>query len=82
MLAAGYRGVVATMWSINDFYGPQVAEDFYSNLICLSTRGKEMGLSSAGAARALHFAIQGLQQKIGHSKSACYIWVPYVHFGV
>jgi len=82
MLAAGYRGVVATMWSISDSYGQCVAEDFYSKLICLSAHGEEKGLSSAGAARALHFAMQRLRQKIGYSKEACFSWVPYVHFGV
>jgi len=49
MLAAGYRGVVATMWSIGDRYGPEIAEDFYSNLIA----DDKNGLSSDGA--AVHF---------------------------
>jgi CHAT domain-containing protein len=82
MLAVGYRGVVATMWSIDDSYGQQVAEDFYSKLICLSAHGEEKGLSSACAAHALYFAMQRLRQKIGYSKSNCFVWVPYVHFGV
>ncbi|TFK23785.1 hypothetical protein FA15DRAFT_670164 [Coprinopsis marcescibilis] len=33
MLAAGYRGVVATMWSIRDQQAPQVAGDFYEYLL-------------------------------------------------
>jgi CHAT domain-containing protein len=82
MLAGGSRGVVATMWSIGDSYGQQVAEDFYSKLICLSAHGDKKGLSSAGAARALYFAMQRLRQEIGYSNSACFSWVPYVHFGV
>ncbi|KAJ7839739.1 CHAT domain-containing protein [Mycena leptocephala] len=32
MLLAGYRGVVATMWSINDNDAPQVAADFYGQM--------------------------------------------------
>jgi len=82
MLAVGYCSVVATMWSINDSHGQQVAEDFYSKLICLSVHGEEKGLSSAYAAHALYFAMQHLQQKIGYSKLDCFVWVPYVHFGV
>jgi hypothetical protein len=33
MLAAGYRSVVATMWSINESYGPHVAREFYRDII-------------------------------------------------
>ena len=77
MLAAGYRGAVATMWSIRDEYGPIIAEDFYSNLIQDSER-----LSGEYAARALHHATQNLRKSLGDSESALLIWVPYVHFGL
>ncbi|KAF8908143.1 CHAT domain-containing protein [Gymnopilus junonius] len=33
MMAAGYRGVVATMWSIRDSYAPEFAKDFYEDLL-------------------------------------------------
>jgi len=78
MLAAGYRGVVATMWSIGDRYGPEIAEDFYSNLIA----DDKNGLSSDGAARALHYATQQIRQRRGDSEELLLTWVPYVHFGV
>ena len=77
MLAAGYRGAVATMWSIRDEYGPIIAEDFYSNLIQDSER-----LSGEYAARALHHATQNLRKSLGDSESALLTWVPYVHFGL
>jgi CHAT domain-containing protein len=77
MLAAGYRGVVATMWSIRDKYGPIIAEDFYSNL----TEDSEC-LSGEYAARALHHATQNLRKSLGDSESGLLIWVPYVHFGL
>ncbi|KDR69832.1 hypothetical protein GALMADRAFT_103931 [Galerina marginata CBS 339.88] len=77
MLAAGYRGAVATMWSIEDKYGPLIAEDFYSNL----TRDSE-SLSGEHAARALHCATRNLRKSIGDSESALLAWVPYVHFGL
>ncbi|KDR73388.1 hypothetical protein GALMADRAFT_1341969 [Galerina marginata CBS 339.88] len=81
MLAAGYRGVVATMWSIGDRYGPEIAKDFYSNLIADDKKGLE-GLSSDGAARALHYAMQRIRQRHGDSEELLLTWVPYVHFGL
>lgn len=76
MLAAGYRGVVATMWSISDKYGPQIAEDFYTAVL-----GGGDGLNGDCAAKALHDATQKLRRAIGDSESALLVWVPYVHFG-
>ena len=82
MLAAGYQGVVATMWSIKDKHAPDVAGSFYEYLV---ERGKDEGcprLESAKAAYALHHAIQCLRKKIGDSENALLTWVPYVHFGL
>ncbi|KAF8869637.1 CHAT domain-containing protein [Gymnopilus junonius] len=78
MLAAGYRSVVATMWSIQDQYGPKVAEGFYASLI----DSESEGLNADGASRALHYAIQNLRKSLGDSESSLVSWVPYVHFGV
>ncbi|KAJ3526742.1 hypothetical protein NMY22_g10049 [Coprinellus aureogranulatus] len=84
MLSAGYRGVVATMWSIQDTHAPQVAEDFYGYL--LRTRGNEAGstvsvaLSGTNAAHALHKATRNLREQLGTSDLAFLAWVPYVHF--
>jgi CHAT domain-containing protein len=77
MLAAGYRGVVATMWPISDRYAPQVAETFYTELM----EGQD-GLNGDHAARALHCATQKLREVIGDSESGLLVWVPYVHFGL
>ena len=82
MLAAGYRGVVATMWSISDRHGPQVAEDFYARLISQdSERDSERssGLCTDGAAHALHYSTQKLRKELGDSALD---WIPYVHFGL
>ena len=82
MLAAGYQGVVATMWSIKDRYAPEVAESFYEYLV---VNGKNEGsprLESADAAYALHHATQCLRKKIGDTEDALLTWVPYVHFGL
>ena len=78
MLAAGYRGVVATMWSISDRHGPQVAEDFYDRLISQDLE-RLSGLSTDDAARALHYSTQKLRKQLGDSALD---WVPYVHFGL
>jgi len=82
MLAAGYQGVVATMWSIKDQHAPDVAGLFYEHLV---EKGKDTGsprLESAEAAYALHHATQCLRQKIGDEEVALLTWVPYVHFGL
>ena len=77
MLAAGYRGVVATMWSISDQHGPQVAKDFYSGLIPQDLEPKE--LSTDNAAHALHYSTQKLRKQLG---DLALDWIPYVHFGL
>jgi CHAT domain-containing protein len=83
LLAAGYRGVVGTMWSIQDRYGLKVAEEFYTDLISRRMREGRVGLvGSVGAAHALHYAIQRLREELGDSPSALLTWVPYVHMGV
>ena len=80
MLAAGYRGVVATMWSISDRYGPQVAEDFYARLISQDLEQEQLGgLNTDNAASALHYSTQKLRKQLGDSVLD---WIPYVHFGL
>ena len=83
MLAAGYRGIVATMWSIKDKYGPLVAESFYRELRKYQTSGgsKPEGISSRGAASALHLAIKQLRESLDDSEASLLTWVPYVHIG-
>jgi CHAT domain-containing protein len=84
MLAAGYRGVVATMWSIKDRYGPLVAESFYRELRKYQTSNgsKPEGISSRGAASALHHAIKQLRESLDGSGASLLTWVPYVHIGL
>jgi len=81
MLAAGYRGVVATMWSIKDKYGPVVAESFYRHLLESGKASGKQGLDSSGAAHALHHAIQDVRETLGDTEQGLLTWVPYVHFG-
>lgn len=81
MLAAGYRRVVATMWSIKDQHAPDVASDFYKYLWSRREEGCSDGFDGSLSAYALHDAVQRLRQRIGSSEDSLLTWVPYVHFG-
>jgi CHAT domain-containing protein len=74
MLLAGYRGVVATMWSIKDELAPEVANEFYSHIM------KDGGRpDNRKAAEALHIALQKIRKKPEVSITD---WVPFVHLGI
>ncbi|RXW14105.1 hypothetical protein EST38_g11749 [Candolleomyces aberdarensis] len=79
MLAAGFQGVVATMWSIRDRDAPQVAKDFYEYLLENSSEG---GINSSLAAHALDHAVRRLRDKVGASDLDFLSWLPYVYFGM
>lgn len=72
MLLAGYRGVIATMWTINDNHAPQVANDVYKVLF------QDPQSDVTKAAEALHFAVKNLRE----SGVSCSSWVPFIHLGV
>jgi len=72
MLVAGYRGVIATMWSISDSDGPLIAEEFYK---CL---WKDGNLDVRQAAYALHDAVEKLCKRSTSSLQ----WVPFIHMGI
>jgi CHAT domain-containing protein len=74
MLLAGYRGVVATMWSIQDELAPEVTDEFYAHII---EEGKRP--DHRKAAEALHASVQKLRKKPGVSFID---WIPFVHLGV
>jgi len=72
-IAAGFRGAIGTMWSMNDADGPVVAETVYSYLF----RNGQHPEASA-AAQALQLAIQRLKdQPVSHER-----WIPFIHMGV
>ncbi|KAJ7875091.1 CHAT domain-containing protein [Mycena leptocephala] len=75
MLLAGYRSVVATMWSIMDNDAPEVASDLYDHLFKISPP------DPTRAAEALHLAVLNLRQKTGNKRSFFH-WVPFIHVGV
>jgi CHAT domain-containing protein len=73
MLIAGYRTVLATMWSISDRYAPMVAVDVYKQL------SKDMETKDGQAAYALHQAIANLRERVGEMDFLT--WVPFIHLG-
>ncbi|KAJ6524356.1 TPR-like protein [Mycena capillaripes] len=75
MLSAGYRSIIATMWSIMDNDAPRVASDVYEHLFKVSPP------DSGQSAKALHLAIRKLRKESGSEKSFMH-WVPYIHIGV
>ena len=78
MLVVGFKGVIATMWSIGDEDAPVVAEAYYKKLIELRSSG-QVG-AGTGAAYALHEATRVLREKVGEENVVK--WAPFVHFGV
>lgn len=74
MLMAGYRSVVATMWSIGDRDAPLVAKEVYRFL--LRTPGMDTGKS---VAYALHHAVRQLREEVG--ENGFVKWVPFIHMG-
>ncbi|CAG8574045.1 2286_t:CDS:2, partial [Acaulospora colombiana] len=60
MLLAGYRSVVATMWSIQDELAPLVTDEFYRHL--MEDRKRP---DPTKAAEALHVSVQKLRQQPG-----------------
>jgi CHAT domain-containing protein len=77
MLAAGFKGVVATMWSIRDQDAPEVAKDFYGYLLSQS----KTGIDSSLAAHALDYAVRRRRKNLDMSDMDFLAWIPYVHFG-
>lgn len=82
MLAAGYRSVVGTMWSVFDEHGPDVAESFYRVMLEDATNEGGQRVDGRRAARALHHTTKELREKIPGSPYSFLAWVPYVHIGI
>jgi CHAT domain-containing protein len=78
MLAAGFRSVVGTMWSIRDEDAPLVADVFYRFLI--QDQALEGARERFRPAYALHEAVRALRETAGEDNFVR--WVPFVHFGL
>jgi CHAT domain len=69
---AGYRHVIATLWTVRDRTVARVTQDVYGALI------SDGRLDPRGAARALHDAVRALRSRYPRSPSA---WTPFAHTG-
>ncbi|KZV75357.1 TPR-like protein [Peniophora sp. CONT] len=79
MLAVGFRGVIATMWSIGDAEAPIIVEAYYKKLLDIRRSGFN-GQAGTGAAYALHEAASVLRQHVGEDDFVK--WAPFVHYGI
>ena len=70
---AGFRHVIATMWSISDTAAPRLAGDVYDALSDPATRSHDV----TGTARALHAALHDLRTA-GYPPVS---WAPFIHIG-
>ncbi|WP_158633288.1 CHAT domain-containing protein [Amycolatopsis sp. WAC 04182] len=69
---AGYRQVIATLWTITDRTAVEVAETMYTGLLGPS------GLRLDDTAHLLHRTVRALRDSAPRNPA---IWAPYVHFG-
>ncbi|KAJ7737592.1 CHAT domain-containing protein [Mycena maculata] len=81
LLFAGFRGVVATMWTMNDLDGPKIADTFYKHLFqnCDPTANPPVVPDLTEAACALHLAVAKLREE---PDIPFMRWVPFVHYGL
>ncbi|KAJ7774138.1 CHAT domain-containing protein [Mycena maculata] len=81
LLFAGFRGVVATMWSMNDLDGPKIADTFYEHLFrnCDPTANPPVIPDLTEGAHALHLAVAKLREE---PEIPFMRWVPFVHYGL
>ena len=79
MLLAGYNGVIATMWMIDDDFAIRVADETYSRLF------KEYDADPTHASEALHYGLKKLSEErreSGQLKFPLFSWVPFIHMGI
>ncbi|MFK0136303.1 CHAT domain-containing protein [Streptomyces murinus] len=70
---AGYRHVIATLWSVYDGATADLATTTYDELM---STGR---FRPAGSARALHAAVRALRLRYPEQPS---VWAPFVHIGI
>ncbi|KAJ7203815.1 CHAT domain-containing protein [Mycena pura] len=81
LLFAGFRSVVATMWTMQDEDGPKIADKFYGHLFkgCNPKSDPPAFPDLRKSAEALHFAVLELREEPHMSFKR---WVPFVHYGL
>ncbi|KAF6759269.1 TPR-like protein [Ephemerocybe angulata] len=81
MLAAGYRRVVGTMWSIGDHAAQDVSTAFYKYILDHQEGTTDAGFDGSQSAQALHHATRQLRDRLNDSERSLLTWIPFVHFG-
>ncbi|KAF5332601.1 hypothetical protein D9611_005496 [Ephemerocybe angulata] len=81
MLAAGYRRVVGTMWSISDRAAQDVSVAYYEYLLARQKGGDNPTFDGTHSAHALYHATQQLRDRLDDSEDSLLTWIPFVHFG-
>lgn len=71
-MAAGFKGVIGTLWSIVDEDAPMVAEEVYGAMITAE------GLDITKAAEGLQRAVR----KMREAGIPPHRWVPFIHIGI
>ncbi|KAF8998140.1 CHAT domain-containing protein [Cyathus striatus] len=82
MLTAGYRGIIASMWSISDEYAPKVAKEVYQHVLRSRVNGESP--DSSLSANALQSAIDKVRQELSlnNTEDTSFLtWVPFIHIG-
>ncbi|KAJ6576098.1 CHAT domain-containing protein [Mycena vulgaris] len=79
LLFAGFRSVVATMWTMHDPDGPKVADTFYGHLFrnAEAKSNPPVFPNLSESAEALHLAVKKLRTHVPFAR-----WVPFVHYGL
>lgn len=77
MQVAGYRSVVATMWSMLDSVGPEIVPEFYGRL--LKAPDVDVSSPSSGAAASLREAVISLRMRKGPDQKILTIaWANFI----
>ena len=75
---AGFHGVIATMWTVEDAIAVEIADETYQLLF------KEYNADSTCAAAAFHFAVKKVceDRQAKGLKIPLLWWVPFIHMGI
>ncbi|KAJ7928276.1 CHAT domain-containing protein [Mycena leptocephala] len=79
-IAAGFRAVIGTMWTMKDYDGPVISQAVYRHLLAKAKKGEPNSYPKAeDTARALHFALKDFKK---HHHNSYARWIPFIHIGV
>ncbi|KAJ7827433.1 CHAT domain-containing protein [Mycena leptocephala] len=79
-IAAGFRAVIGTMWTMKDYDGPVISQAVYIPLLEKAKKGEPNSYPKAeDTARALHFALKDFKK---HHHNSYARWIPFIHIGV